>query len=84
MANDTQAELPTPATLPLPRAANGHKPSASDQSGEPDMLPSFAGSFADDPFWDEMMEAIQKDRAAMDARYADARDDAPEPPRVRS
>ncbi len=66
MANKTQAELPTPAT-----------PAA--HSGEPDLLPGFAGSFAEDPFWDEMMEAIQKDRVEMDARY-----DAPEPPRVRS
>lgn len=32
-------------------------------------LDSFAGSFADDPFWDEMMAAIEEDRRKMDAKY---------------
>jgi len=32
-------------------------------------LLSFAGSFADDPFWDDMMEFIKEDREKMDAKY---------------
>ena len=37
----------------------------------PNSLIESAGKFADDPFWDEMMESIRRHRREMDAVWDD-------------
>ena len=36
---------------------------------EPDPFLQSAGSFRDDPFWDEMMDSIRRHRREMDAQW---------------
>ena len=57
---DSAAEANGTVSVP-----NGNKPEAV----ETHPWASSAGVFADDPFWDEMMESIARHRREMDAEY---------------
>ena len=60
--------------METPKPTEASQPESQNPTPNPLMLNPMlesAGKFADDPFWDEMMDSIRRHRREMDAEWDD-------------